>query len=136
MRRGTRAALDDELQGLLRTTALDLLDDVARLARLVATVPGWPSWPGVAFRPPHDAGAPAVYAAVDDLADYSHELGAIAIVLVNREARPRQRSRAWPRQRRPAWPVWDPRDVAPHHLAATISEPRATSTDVNKERNR
>ena len=84
MRRGTRAALDDELQGLLRTTALDLLDDVARLARLVATVPGWPSWPGVAFRPPHDAGAPAVYAAVDDLADYSHELGAIAIVLMNR----------------------------------------------------
>lgn len=81
---GDEPPLDDELQGLLRTTALHLLDDVARLARLVATVPAWPSWPGVAFRPPHDADAPAVYAAVDDLADYSQKLGAIAIVLMKR----------------------------------------------------
>jgi hypothetical protein len=76
--------LDDGLQGLLRTIALDVLDDVASLARLVATAPAWPFWPREVSKRPRDADAPAVYAALDDLADYSKKLGAIAIVLTNR----------------------------------------------------
>ena len=76
--------LDDGLQGLLRTIALDLLDDVTSLARLVATVPAWPSWPREVSRRPPVANAPAICAAVDDLADYSRRLDAIAIVLMNR----------------------------------------------------
>ena len=76
--------LDDGLQGLLRTIALDLLDDVTSLARLVATVPAWPSWPREVSQRQPDANAPAICAAVDDLADYSRKLDAIAIVLTNR----------------------------------------------------
>jgi hypothetical protein len=76
--------LDDGLQGLLRTIALDLLDDVTSLAGLVATVPAWPSWPREVSRRPPVANAPAICAAVDDLADYSRRLDAIAIVLTNR----------------------------------------------------
>ena len=76
--------LDDGLQGLLRTIALDLLDDVTSLARLVATVPAWPSWPREVSQRQPDANAPASCAAVDDLADYSRRLDAIAIVLMNR----------------------------------------------------
>ena len=76
--------LDDGLQGLLRTIALDLLDDVTSVARLVATVPAWPSWPREVSQRQPDANAPAICAAVDDLADYSRRLDAIAIVLMNR----------------------------------------------------
>ena len=76
--------LDDGLQGLLRTIALDLLDDVTSLAGLVATVPAWPSWPREVSRRPPVANAPAICAAVDDLADYSRRLDAIAIVMTNR----------------------------------------------------
>jgi hypothetical protein len=78
--------LDHALQELLRTIALDVLDDVASLAPLVATAAAWPFWPREVSTRPRDADAPAVYAALDDLADYTQKLGAIAIVLTNRRS--------------------------------------------------
>src|SRR2546429_3890358 len=78
--------LDDELQGLFRTTALDLLEDVATFARLAVMAPEWPVWPQQTPRRPAASDAPAAYPALNDLAYYTETLGASALVLRRRRS--------------------------------------------------
>jgi hypothetical protein len=82
--------LDADLRDLLRTTALDVLDDVTCLAHLAGSAPMSPPAPGVpssgAERPPPGRGdEPPILWAVQAMGDYAERLAAVALVFACRE---------------------------------------------------